>query len=86
MIVLEPGGLLAWILVGLIAGFLASALTGRRDIGVLTSIALGLIGAFVGQLVLELFIEYERAGFLGSVAVATVGAILVLLIASMVRR
>lgn len=86
MIILEPGGLLAWILVGLLAGFIASALTGRRDIGILASMALGLVGAVVGQLVLELFVEYERVRFIGSVAVATVGALLVLVVANLARR
>ena len=86
MIVLEPGGLLAWVLVGLLAGFIASALTGRRDIGILMSVVLGLIGAVVGQLVLEYFVAYERAGFIGSVVVATVGALLVLVVANLARR
>jgi uncharacterized membrane protein YeaQ/YmgE (transglycosylase-associated protein family) len=57
---LEPGGLLAWIVVGAIAGWLAGQVMSRGGYGLLTDIVVGLIGAFVGGLLLLLLILAPR--------------------------
>lgn len=74
---LEPGGLLAWLIVGFVAGSLASALTGAR-LGCLLRIVVGIVGAVVGGLLASAAGLRGEAGLLGSILVAFVGAALFL--------
>ena len=76
-LVLEPGGILAWIVVGLVAGALASRLVAGRGMGCLGDVVVGVAGAFIGGLLLRYFVS-GTLGFLGSIAVAFVGAVLLL--------
>lgn len=73
--------ILAWLLLGLIAGFIASKLVNRSGSGVLLDIVLGIVGAFVGG---WLFNQFGNSGVSGlnlySLLVATIGAIVVLAI------
>ena len=67
--------LLGWIIVGLIAGAIASRIVAGRGFGCLADIVVGVIGAFVGGFVLSLFVHTDTAfGFLGSLLVAVFGA------------
>ena len=72
---------LAWIVLGLIAGFIASKIVNRAGEGVLLDIVLGIIGAVVGG---WLFRMFGAAGVTGlniySMLVAIVGAVVVLVI------
>ncbi len=72
-IVLDPGGIIAWLVVGLIAGFLAGRVMRGAGYGIVGDIFMGLIGAFVGGLVFGL-IYTGSEGFWGSVVVAFLGA------------
>ena len=74
---LQPGGLIAWLLVGVIAGWLAEQITGRQQ-GLLGNLILGLIGAFAGGLLFSLLGVHGTAGFLGSIVVATIGAVILI--------
>ena len=76
---LDPGGLISWLIVGLIAGAIASRIVAGRGFGCLVDIVVGVIGAFVGGFVLSLFIHTStQVGFIGSILVAVVGAALFL--------
>jgi uncharacterized membrane protein YeaQ/YmgE (transglycosylase-associated protein family) len=72
---------LAWIILGLIAGFIGSKLVNRRGEGVVLDILLGIVGAFVGG---WLFSVFGRTGVTGlnlySMVVAVIGAVVVLVI------
>jgi uncharacterized membrane protein YeaQ/YmgE (transglycosylase-associated protein family) len=70
---LNPGSFVAWIIVGLIAGWLAGLFMRGSGYGIVLDIVLGLIGAFVGGLIFSLFVE-GGAGFWGSIGIAFVGA------------
>lgn len=72
---LDPGGLISWVLVGLIAGWLTGLVMKGRGYGCVVDIVVGLIGALVGGFVVGFFIR-GTAGFLGSLLIATLGAIL----------
>jgi uncharacterized membrane protein YeaQ/YmgE (transglycosylase-associated protein family) len=78
---------LAWIVLGLLAGFIGSKLVNRRGEGMILDIFLGIIGAIVGG---WLFNRFGAAGVTGlnlySLLVAVVGAVVVLLIYHAVRR
>jgi uncharacterized membrane protein YeaQ/YmgE (transglycosylase-associated protein family) len=73
--------IIGWIVLGLIAGFIASKIVNKQGEGVILDIILGIIGAIVGGF---LFIQFGAAGVTGfnlySMLVAIVGAVVVLLI------
>jgi uncharacterized membrane protein YeaQ/YmgE (transglycosylase-associated protein family) len=73
--------LVAWIVVGAIAGFLASEIMGTRE-GLVLMIVLGIVGAVVGGWVAsDLFHIADVTGVnLTSIVVAVVGAIIVILV------
>ncbi len=69
--------LIAWILIGLVAGWLASTIMGRRG-GLVGNAVLGLIGALVGGLLFSLIGLGGATNLLGTIVIATVGAVIVL--------
>ncbi len=79
-------GIIAWIVVGLIAGALAKLIMPGRDPGgFIITILLGIVGAFVGGFVVNLFGGAGVTGFnIWSILVATIGAIILLAIYRMV--
>ena len=72
-VVLSPGGIIAWLVVGLIAGWLAGLMMKGSGYGILGDIVVGLIGSFLGGFILSFFVE-GAAGFWGSILVAFIGA------------
>ena len=73
--------IIAWILLGLVSGFIASKLVNNSGEGALLDIVLGIVGAFVGEVVFNLIGDYGVTGFnLWSIFVSVVGAVLVLAI------
>lgn len=81
-------GIIAWIIFGAIAGWLASLLTGRNERqGCFANIAIGIIGAFLGGLIFSLLGGHGVTGFnLYSMVVAVIGAVLLLAILNFVQR
>lgn len=73
--------IIAWIVLGLVAGFIASMLVNRRGGNLILDLLLGVLGAFVGGF---LFTHFGHAGVSGlnlySFVVATLGAVVVLVI------
>lgn len=72
-ITLNPGGLFAWLAVGLIAGFLAGRVMNGGAYGLLGDLVVGLIGALVGGVLFGSLATGEPH-FIGSILVAFVGA------------
>jgi uncharacterized membrane protein YeaQ/YmgE (transglycosylase-associated protein family) len=83
---LRPGGIIAWIIVGLLAGWFAGLLTRAQGFGCFGNIVVGLLGAAIGGFLFSLFGIQDRTGFWGSVAVATLGAIVLLILARAAGR
>lgn len=77
--------LIWFLLVGLIAGWLASAIVGG-GFGLIGDIIIGVVGAFLGGYLFRTFGFSSGGGMLGSIIVATVGAIVLLLLLRLVRR
>jgi len=73
---LDPGGIIAWLVVGLVAGWLAGVVMKGGGFGLVGNIVVGLIGAFVGGLVFSLITGGGEAGFWGSIVVAFIGAVI----------
>jgi uncharacterized membrane protein YeaQ/YmgE (transglycosylase-associated protein family) len=77
---LDPGGIIAWLVVGLIAGWLAGMVMKGGGYGVVGDIVVGIVGAFIGGFVFSLITGGGTAGFWGSIAVAFVGAVILIAI------
>lgn len=77
---LDPGGIIAWLVVGLVAGWLAGMVMKGGGYGLVGDIVVGLIGAFVGGLLFTWITGGGTAGFWGSIAVAFVGALVLIAI------
>ena len=74
-------GIFSWIILGLVAGFIGSKIVDRQGQGFWLDIALGIVGAFVGGFLFDLFGASGVTGLnIYSMIVAVVGSIVVLLI------
>jgi uncharacterized membrane protein YeaQ/YmgE (transglycosylase-associated protein family) len=79
-------GLLWWILVGLIAGFLAGKVMKGGGFGVLMDIVLGIVGGIVGGWLFNMLGIFPGGGIIGSIFVAFVGACLLLWLARLIKK
>jgi uncharacterized membrane protein YeaQ/YmgE (transglycosylase-associated protein family) len=73
--------LIWWIIVGLIAGWLAGKIMKGSGYGTLGDILLGMVGAIVGGWILRLLGFYSSGGLISSILVATLGAVLLVWLA-----
>jgi uncharacterized membrane protein YeaQ/YmgE (transglycosylase-associated protein family) len=72
-------GIIAWIVLGLIAGFIASRIVNKQGEGLVVDIILGIVGAVVGGFLFNTFGAVGVTGFnIWSLLVAVIGAIVVL--------
>jgi uncharacterized membrane protein YeaQ/YmgE (transglycosylase-associated protein family) len=74
-------GIIVWLIIGLLAGFIARAVVpGRDSMGVGATLLLGLVGSliggFLGNLLVQGQFELEAAGIIGSI----IGAVIALLV------
>ncbi|HUA01157.1 MAG TPA: GlsB/YeaQ/YmgE family stress response membrane protein [Candidatus Aquilonibacter sp.] len=73
-------GLIGWIVIGLVAGWVAGHLARGRGFGCVVDVILGLIGAVIGGWIFTR-LGISTLGFWGSLAAATVGAVLLVIVA-----
>lgn len=80
-------GIFGWIIVGLLAGALAGFFVpGRERYGCLGTMLIGIAGGFLGGFLWVNVLDQDPAtGWLGALVVATIGAIIVLLVLRAVR-
>ena len=79
--------ILGWIILGLIAGFIASKIVNKQGQGFFLDIVLGIVGALVGGWLFELIGHAGVTGFnLYSMFVAIICAIVVLVVYHWIRR
>jgi uncharacterized membrane protein YeaQ/YmgE (transglycosylase-associated protein family) len=77
----EGAGIISWIFVGLIGGFLASKVVNKTGEGMVRDVILGVIGGVVGGIVFRVLGGHGVTGFnIWSILVAFIGAVLVLLL------
>ena len=78
--------ILTWIIVGLIAGLLASLVVGGVGLGLIGDIIIGILGAFVGGWVFtKMGWASPFGGIAGSIFVAFIGAVLLLFVVRLLR-
>jgi uncharacterized membrane protein YeaQ/YmgE (transglycosylase-associated protein family) len=78
---------LTWIIVGLIAGVLASLVMGGTGYGLIGDIIIGIVGAFVGGWLFSVLgVASPLGGLPGTILVAFVGAVVLLFVLRLIRR
>jgi uncharacterized membrane protein YeaQ/YmgE (transglycosylase-associated protein family) len=84
-----PEQIITWLIIGLIAGFLASILVRGRRLGTVSSIVIGLVGALIGGLLFTLLGVQVSPALAGGITlryidiiIAFIGAVIVLVLAS----
>jgi uncharacterized membrane protein YeaQ/YmgE (transglycosylase-associated protein family) len=79
--------LIAWLVVGLVAGWIGSMIVNRRGEGLIMDIVLGVVGAFLGGFLFRYFGHTGVTGInLYSIFVAAVGSIVLLVIYHAIAR
>lgn len=79
--------LLTWLIVGLVAGVLASLVMGGTGYGIVGDIVVGILGAFVGGwLFRQLGVTSPLGGLAGVIFVAFIGAVVLLFVIRLIRR
>ncbi len=77
---------LLWsVLIGLAAGWLASRIMQRKNLGLLGNIVLGVIGAVIGGFVFNL-LNISANSLLGSLVSATVGAVILIYLIGLIKK
>jgi uncharacterized membrane protein YeaQ/YmgE (transglycosylase-associated protein family) len=79
-------GILAWIVVGLIAGWLAGQVMKGSGYGVLVDVILGILGGFLGGWIFGTLGIWPGGGMIGSIIVAFVGAVILVGLTHLVKR
>ena len=78
--------ILTWLIVGLVAGVLASLVMGGTGYGIIGDIIVGIVGAFVGGwLFAQLGVSSPWGGLGGTIFVAFIGAVVLLFILRLIR-
>ncbi len=78
--------LLIWLALGAVAGFIAGQIMKGRGFGVLGNIIVGILGSFLGGFIFNQLGMSAGGGMIGSIITAVIGAVVLLFIASLVRR
>ena len=76
---IESRGFIAWVIIGLLAGWIAGVITRGHGFGCLVNIILGLVGAVIGGWIFTR-LGIPAWGFWASLAAATVGAVVLVAI------
>lgn len=75
-----------FILIGLVAGWLAGMLVKGGGFGVIGDIVVGVVGALLGGLLFGSLGVSAGGGLLGSIVVATIGAVVLIFILRLIKR
>ena len=82
---LEPQSVLAWIIIGAIAGWLAGVLVKGYGFGLIGNIVVGILGAGIAGILARSLGLYTNS-FAGNIVAAMLGALLLLFLVGLVRR
>lgn len=82
---LAPESVIAWIIIGAIAGWLAGLLVKGYGFGLVGNIIVGIIGAAIAGF-LASYLHLYTESTLGNIVAATIGAVILLLLVGLVRR
>ena len=78
--------IIGFILIGLVAGWLAGQLMKGGGFGIVGDIVIGIIGALIGGYVFGIMGISAGGGFIGSIIVATIGAVICIFLLRLIKR
>ncbi len=78
-------GILGWIVIGLLAGWVASMVMNRHH-GLFVNLIIGLVGAAIGGWLNEAFFHFYPTKWIGNFAVAFVGSVILLFVLGLINR
>ncbi|MDG0022750.1 GlsB/YeaQ/YmgE family stress response membrane protein [Trinickia sp. Y13] len=79
-------GLIGWLIIGALAGWLAGVITKGGGFGLIVDIIVGIVGAFVGGWLAAMLHIGIAGGFIGTLIVAVIGAVVLLFVIRLVKR
>jgi uncharacterized membrane protein YeaQ/YmgE (transglycosylase-associated protein family) len=79
-------GIIAWLIIGCIAGWLASVLVSGSGFGVILDIVIGVVGALIGGWLSGVLHISLGSGWIGSTITAFIGAVILLFVIRLFRR
>ncbi|NML34039.1 GlsB/YeaQ/YmgE family stress response membrane protein [Paraburkholderia antibiotica] len=79
-------GIIAWLIIGAVAGWLAGVLVKGGGFGLIVDIIVGIVGAFIGGWLSGVLHISLGGGWIGSIITALIGAVILLFIIRLVRR
>src|SRR5215471_15307017 len=82
----ETMGFLAWIVVGLVAGWLAGQVMKGGGYGIFVDIILGILGGVLGGWILGMLGIWHGGGMIGSIIVAFVGAVILVWVTRLLKK
>jgi uncharacterized membrane protein YeaQ/YmgE (transglycosylase-associated protein family) len=85
-IALDPVSIIAWIVVGIVAGWLAGLVMKGSGYGVVGDLIIGLIGALVGGFLFSAVGVWASGGLVGSILVAFIGACILIFVVRFLSR
>ncbi len=78
-------GLIAWIIIGAIAGWAAGKIVNGTGFGLIADIIIGIVGAFIGGYLAGALRIVIGSGFIATIVISIIGAIVLLLIVKVVK-
>ena len=79
-------GIIAWLIIGAIAGWLAGVLVKGGGFGLIVDIIVGIVGAFIGGWLSGVLHISLGGGWIGSIITALIGAVILLFIIRLIKR
>jgi uncharacterized membrane protein YeaQ/YmgE (transglycosylase-associated protein family) len=79
-------GIIAWLVIGAIAGWLAGQVVKGGGFGLIVDIIVGIVGAVIGGFLAGVLGISTGTGIIGSIIVAFLGAVILLLILRLIKR
>ncbi|MFL9994836.1 Uncharacterized membrane protein YeaQ/YmgE, transglycosylase-associated protein family [Burkholderia sp. GAS332] len=79
-------GIIAWLIIGAVAGWLAGVLVKGGGFGLIVDIIVGIVGAFIGGWLAGVLHISLGGGWIGSIITAVIGAVILLFLIRLVRR
>lgn len=79
-------GLIVWLVIGALAGWLAGQFVKGGGFGLFVDIIVGIVGAFIGGWLASMLHIHIAGGFFSSLIVAFIGAVVLLVVIRLVRR
>jgi uncharacterized membrane protein YeaQ/YmgE (transglycosylase-associated protein family) len=83
---MQAQGILIWLLIGAVAGWLAGSLVKGGGFGLIGDIVVGIVGAIIGGWLAGTLGIAIGGGLIGSILIATLGAVVLLLIVRVIKR